>query len=112
MKKVEDVFAKNKWLKKKIQQSIKLKKDSKDKNKKDDKPKDDDPDEGLSGGGLDVFTTRVAHTAFPTNVSSIRGSWIMDNGANGHVCNDTMKSRYKPLRSAKMMIMMMMMLNL
>lgn len=48
----------------------------------------------------DAGSFSCIRTAFSTDSYSLRGSWILDNGSNSHVCNSTMRSRIVRTRDA------------
>ena len=50
--------------------------------------------------GLGAFTSTKTSSSFSADSYKIKSSWILNNGSNIHVCNNTMKSRYTQERKS------------
>ena len=79
----------------------KKRKDRKDQKDDEQKPKNDEQNSKTDEAkrkDTEAFTTIRTASSFSADSYSIRGSWILDNGSNSHVCNSTMRSRFERQR--------------
>ena len=91
-----DTAMKKKDVKSKIERALKKNKEYLQKKSEEEKKKNQQQNESKDKdvGAFTVVRTAFS-AAFSTDHYSLRGSWILDNGSNSHVCNLTMKSRFK-----------------